>query len=318
MSQPSVRKSARPRLSSFRPSVEFMESRIVLNAAPLAAAAKATVTPVAAQKQILGTAATTLKQYASLQAQLVTLAGKMNNLQVGAARQPIVRQATSLVKTFLKQEGLRYKKFETFNRTAPKTSGVANAASIERTVHQKALVINRQVAWFGWAGYTKFTLVSPVQSATIRNETQGPIQSGSQGRVQAQSSQPITTDEANLALLYLESALANIHSKIRTAPPSGTIDARQMQENASEQAEITVAIGFIGAALARKASPEAWESFKDQLKQTFDATTIAIDRATEVTSRCSTSTFVPAGAAHMGVKATPPLEIPDQSLPVLP
>jgi hypothetical protein len=300
-----------------------MEQRIVLSAVAVAprAAITSTVAPKVAvnatviEQKILSTVTTTVNKLVSLEVQLQSLAAQMGQLPAGSARQPMYKQATKLVNAFSKQESAQYKKALTLARRAPTSGGVATAAAIEQATHQQVLTdLKRQIALFGWASYTTFTVVLPqVQGVAVPNVSNAQSQSidtvtnGGQVKAKDQTT-PITQEVADSVLLVLESFLARAQSMIPTTIPYVPCDAKTVDEEMGELADLSAAFVLVALKLKGAASTDAWESFVNQAVQTIQAIGAARHQAQMVVNSAATVTFIP--PHHPGISASPPTPLP--------
>ncbi len=287
----------RPR-SMFHPAVEVMEERVVLNGAVVAV--QAVPSPTAAQAKILNTATATLKQYAGVLAKLDPLAGKMANLSVGNARQPIVRQVNKVVKSFLDWEKVQYQNFQKYVRTAPKTDAVAVAAKFERETHKQVVALSaRQVAWYGWASYTTFRTRDQARIASVRRENVVELKA---------KSAPITKGEADLMLIGLSKLFFTFETRLPSETADTACQSRQDLELVYELKTLTFFLSIVAVQLFDYASPGTVEVFKEQARETWQTTNAALETTEENDTYLNggTSTVVPAKAAHEGVKAEAP------------
>jgi hypothetical protein len=151
-----ARSPRKPR-RSFGPDLEFLENRLVLHGAGAGVAghhaarvhdavasrhvfAQAT----SAETQVLNIISATYSSYGSLQAQLDSLATRLQH-QTTSARRGTASHAQKLVQKFVKLENKRYKPIIALGPTVAGDTAAAALVQFEQNLHQTVLTVKTQV-----------------------------------------------------------------------------------------------------------------------------------------------------------------------------
>jgi hypothetical protein len=262
---------ARAAAPSFKPAVEVLEERVVLNAASgraaISAKALPPIAPAVATQQLLSIITSSLNQYASLQARLIAVAGKMDARPAGAARQPLVPQVKNLVTGFLKKEKIRFHKFQVLAKRVVGSDLFKSAAGLYTSVHQSFSLLNRQVQLFTWLSDTTFRAVS-FAKALERGSDPLPTPKEAPGRVSIRVLRTaLTVDDADLLLFRLALLFDSLATNLPPAPSTkNACTTKAYKETLDERDDTLDIIGLLALGVALSGSKSGFDFFRSVAK----------------------------------------------------